>query len=64
MISLEIPKAELVRLTYLDASWREVDELILDLTGLEHATQLRELYLGDNRLGDITPLAQLTQLRS
>ncbi len=60
---LRIPKAELVRLTYLDASWREVDELILDLTGLEHATQLRELYLGDNRVSNLMPLAQLTELR-
>ena len=60
---LRIPKAELVRLTYLDASWGEVDELILDLTGLEHATQLRELYLGDNRVSDLTPLAPLTELR-
>ncbi len=65
---LRIPKAELVKLTRLDASWRELERYghlpsILDLTGLEHATELRELYLGDNRVSDITPLAQLTQLR-
>ena len=64
---LRIPKTELVRLTRLDASWGEWEDYgylpILDLTGLEHATELRELYLGDNQVSDITPLAQLTQIR-
>ena len=33
-----------------------------DLTGLEHATNLRELYLWGNKISDISPLAGLTDL--
>ena len=36
---------------------------VSDLTGLEHATQLRIMDLWRNRIIDITPLAQLTELR-
>ena len=48
---------------------RELTELrarnsqITDLTGLEHATGLRTLSLGDNQISDLTPLAKLTELR-
>ena len=56
---LKIPKAELAKLTELDASYDE----IIDLTGLEHAMQLKELELGHNDIHDISPLAGLTQLR-
>jgi Leucine-rich repeat (LRR) protein len=64
---LKIPKAELVKLTSLDAKryWRlNVKRYwwIKDLTGLEHATQLRELRLERNEIRDITPLAELTNL--
>ena len=36
---------------------------ITDLTGLEHATQLRTLYLGGENISDISLLAELTELR-
>ncbi len=55
---LKIPKAELEKLTGLEASVKE----ITDITGLEHATQLKTLYLSYNQIGDITPLAGLAQL--
>ena len=35
---------------------------INDLTGLEKATNLSELFLGDNRISDISPLSDLTNL--
>ena len=54
----KIPKAELIKLTTLEAEDRE----IVDLTGLEHATQLNWLNLYNNNVSDITPLTQLTQL--
>ena len=38
-------------------------ENIRNLTGLEHATNLRELGLVDNQITDISPLAGLTKLR-
>ena len=37
---------------------------IRNLTGLEHATNLRELGLVDNQITDISPLAGLTNLRT
>jgi Leucine-rich repeat (LRR) protein len=55
---LKIPKAELVKLTDLPANKFGIK----DLTGLEHATQLRRLYLRANSVSDITPLTQLTHL--
>ena len=54
-----ITKLELLRLTSLDGR----DRSIKDLTGLEHATNLRSLYLGGNQIQDITPIANLTKLR-
>ena len=56
---LKIPKAELTKLTRLYLRGGTVS----DLTGLEHATQLRIMDLWGNRIIDITPLAQLTELR-
>ena len=56
---LKIPKAELTKLTRLSIRGGTVS----DLTGLEHATQLRIMDLWGNRIIDITPLAQLTELR-
>ena len=53
------------RLTRLDASMLSnapVSEKIIDLTGLEHATQLTELRLWENEISDISPLSDLTQL--
>ena len=60
---LKIPKAELTKLTKLYLRGGTVTgEKVSDLTGLEHATQLRFMDLWGNRIFDITPLAQLTQL--
>ena len=56
---LKIPKAELVKLTTLEVDGRRV----VDLTGLEHATQLKELVLARNNISNLTPLSQLTQLK-
>ena len=58
---LKIPKSELEKLTeFRSAYYKRID----DLTGLEHASQLRVLDIDDNNISDITPLAQLTQLMS
>ena len=63
---LKIPKTELTKLTDLHASDQITDDLslpaITDLSGLEHATQLRTIGLEGQNVIDITPLAQLTQL--
>ena len=40
------------------------DYQIADLTGLEHATNLKRLSLPDNQIRDITPLAPLIKLES
>ena len=42
---------------------RAREKNIRNLTGLEHATQLRTLSLADNQISDLRPLAKLTQLR-
>ena len=61
---LKIPKAELTKLTRLYLRGGNVrGGTVSDLTGLEHATQLRIMDLWRNRIIDITPLAQLTELR-
>ena len=39
------------------------EKQIIDLTGLEHATNLEYIELNDNRIVDLTPLAELTQLK-
>ena len=48
----------MLNLTSLEAYERG----ITNLTGLEHATNLSELYLPDNSISDVSPLAGLTQL--
>ena len=53
-----ITKQAMKRLIILDANNRR----ITNLTGLEHATQLRELYLHENKIRNINPLTGLTQL--
>ena len=55
-----IAKEAMQKLTNLDARDREIK----NLTGLEHATQLRELFLYDNQIRNLTPLAGLTQLKT
>ena len=55
-----IPQEELKTLTSLDGYSRG----IVDLTGLEHATNLTTLVLWGNSISNLTPLAGLTNLRS
>ena len=61
---LKIPKAELAKLIELDASHGGPDtsDRIIDLTGLEHTTQLRELRLSNNEISDLAPLAEAKSL--
>ena len=60
---LLIPQAQLAKLTKLYLRGGTVTGgKVSDLTGLEHATQLRFMDLWGNRIFDITSLAQLTQL--
>ena len=54
-----ITQQGLLTLTSLDGRDRSIKEL----TGLGHATNLIDLYLGGNQIQDITPLANLTTLR-
>ena len=53
-----ITQQEMLRLERLSA-W---DSEITDLTGLEHATFLRDLGLSGNQIHDLRPLAGLVQL--
>ena len=53
-----ITTAGMATLTWLDAD----EASISNLTGLEHATSLRSLYLDGNSISDISPLAGLTSL--
>ncbi len=53
-----ITQVDMRRLTSLNAKNRQITEL----TGLEYATNVTELRLGENPITDISPLAHLTQL--
>ena len=53
-----ITKAEMETLTRLEAHEREVS----DLTGIEHAVGLKELFLYSNQISDISALSGLTNL--
>ena len=53
-----ITQEDMQRLVELGA----YDRGIIDLTGLEHATRLRGLYLTANEIADLRPLAHLTAL--
>ena len=53
-----ITQADMRQLTSLNAAARQ----ITNLAGLEYATNLTELRLGENPITDISPLAHLTQL--
>ena len=63
---LQIPKAELAKITILGGGKTGTDDLglpvITDLTGLEHASQLTRLYLRNQDVADIALLAHLTEL--
>ena len=64
-IGVFIPKSKLSTLTVLEA-WvpkgTPRKKRIRDLTGLEYATELKELLLLNNQISNITPLAGLTRL--
>ena len=53
-----ITQTEMSNLIRLEAS----NAKISDLTGLEYATRLTELYLNINSISDITPLSKLNNL--
>ena len=55
----DITRAEMATLTRFAAQWIGVR----DLTGLEHATNLTNLFLRGNVITDVSPLAGLTHLR-
>ena len=55
---LPMTPADLQRLTVLDVR----EKGIVDLTGLEHATNLWALVLIENKIHDLSPLSGLTQL--
>ena len=59
-LGISNPKAEnMLRLIYLSA--REMG--IIDLVGLEYATNLWGLYLENNQISDLSPLSSLTNLK-
>ena len=61
----DIPKAKLATLAHLEAQYSGAvgtDKDIRNLTGLEHATGLKRLWINTNKSSDISPLAGLTQL--
>ena len=51
-----VTQLDMLRLRHLEAPARQ----ITDLTGLEHAVNLKGLSLGENQIRDITPLAEST----
>ncbi len=53
-----VTQLDMLRMRYMEASTRQ----ITDLTGLEHAVNLKDLSLGGNQIRDITPLAGSTIL--
>ncbi len=53
-------QAEMQQLTKLDI-WQKN---VRDLTGIEHATNLRWFSFADNQISDLSPLATLTQLET
>ena len=55
---VELTQQNLQVLTYLNLQ----DKSIMNITGLEHARNLRELHISQNPISDISALADLTQL--
>ena len=53
-----IRPVEMLRLRQLNVTGQGV----ADLTGIEHATKLTELWVADNAISDLSPLEELTQL--
>ena len=57
---VSLTKFDMKRLTELHAEQRQITSLI----GLEYATNLTEVLLGHNLISDVSPLANLVQLRA
>ena len=57
-----LTKADMLQLVSLDKSKLQITEKIGDLTGLEHAIDLKLLIVPRNHIRDIRPLANLTNL--
>ena len=55
-----ITKLDMLSLGILNAPGKQ----IMDLTGLEHATNLGRVFLHENQIADITPFKGLTRIRS
>lgn len=58
----KITKELMESLTVLDIQYQEDNERIKDLTGLETAVNVKELYLSNNLIKDLAPLEKLTKL--
>ena len=56
---VSVTQQEMLRLDKFTARDAEIE----DLTGLEYATRVREIFLERNQIRDITPLAGLTNLK-
>ena len=56
--TVPITLAEMATLTILRASNRDIK----DLTGIEHAINLKELWISNNPISDLSPLAELKSL--
>ena len=55
-----ISQLDMLKLRRLEAN----DRQITDLTGLEHAVNLKDVRLADNQISDITPLAKSTNMEA
>lgn len=62
--SSTVTEADMRQLTVLETPNNDPASMITDLTGLEYATNLRELNLDYNKITDLTPLQGLTSLES
>lgn len=62
--SSTVTEADMRQITVLETPNNDPASMITDLTGLEYATNLRELNLDYNKITDLTPLQGLTSLES
>ena len=57
---IPLTQQEMLRLTRLEAPEKQIE----NLTGLEHATNLKSIHVHRNNISNLRPLADLTQLES
>ncbi len=63
--NLNLPSGSITQLDILDLTTLAASNYrIKDLTGLEHATNLKYLDLNENQISDLSPLNELVRLRS